>query len=123
MMGKLSVSEDDENLNVGCEVFYRGRVMPWSGDNPLRAVFLIDPTVLGSGIPFPLNQVLLFSSVSVVINNLFYLILLLSINQFRWWLCVICAVFLGFMIWGQKIHMKHIMNPERCGKNKVIGNM
>lgn len=36
MMGELGVSED-ENLNVGCEVFYRGRVMPWSGDNPLRA--------------------------------------------------------------------------------------
>jgi hypothetical protein len=36
MMGELGVSED-ENLNVGCEVLYRGWVMPWSGDIPLRA--------------------------------------------------------------------------------------
>jgi hypothetical protein len=36
MMGELGVSKD-ENLNVGCKVFYRGEVMPWSVDNPLRA--------------------------------------------------------------------------------------
>jgi len=32
------------------------------------------------------------------------------------------AIFLGFMIWGQKIYMKYIMDPERCGKFEAVGD-
>ena len=83
-------------------------------------VLRVDPTVFGSRVACPLDQVLPFVSIDALINDLFNFILFFSINKLRGWLRIIDAVFLCFMVRNKQVHMKHIVNLERFGKLELI---
>jgi hypothetical protein len=63
---------------------------------------------------------LLLSSIDAFVDNLFDFKLFFAINQLRGWLMIVYAVFFCFMIWGQKINVKHIMNLERRRKFEAV---
>jgi hypothetical protein len=63
---------------------------------------------------------LLLSSIGALVNDFFDFKLFFAINQLRGWLMIVYAVFFCFIVWGQKIHMKHIMNLERRRKFEAV---
>ena len=59
------------------------------------------PCVVTFGVPFPFDEILELSSPTMtsVVDNALYFILLFTIDQVRWWLGEVRSVCCGFLIW------------------------
>ena len=60
------------------------------------------PTVVGFGVPFPSDQVLVLIVASSDIKDLIHFPFFLSINQFWWQISEIGAVFFCLFEWGKE---------------------
>ena len=59
------------------------------------------PCVVTFGVPFPFDEILepSGSSMTSVVDNAFYFVLLFTIDQIRWWSGEVGPVCCGFPIW------------------------
>ena len=69
------------------------------------------PSVVTFGVPFPFDEILELSSLTMmlVVDNTLHFILLFTINQVRWWSGEIWSVCCCFLIWRKERGVEHIV--------------